>query len=89
MGEKMVAEIRKCKIKGCKQKHFGLGLCESHYKKEYNQRPHVKARRKKYYDKNRDKIIKKATDWMKEHPERTKELRKKAWENYKKRHGKK
>lgn len=89
MGEKMVAEIRLCKIKGCNKIHFGLGLCESHYKMEYNQRPHVKAKRKKYYEANKERIMKKTMEWMKKNPKRTKELRRKAYENYRKRHGKK
>lgn len=80
---------RICQIDGCKKTHYGLGLCQSHYKKEYNQRPHVIKKRRKYYEKNKERIIRITNEWIKKHPKRVKELRKKAWEKYKKKHGKK
>ena len=40
--------MRTCSIEGCERKHWAKNLCRSCYDKDYYQRPHVKARTRRY-----------------------------------------
>lgn len=87
MGKKMVTIVRQCKIEGCTNKYYGKGLCAHHYQQEYRKTEKSKATRLAYYKKNKEKLDKKAKEWMANHPERIRAIRKEAYERYKIKHG--
>ena len=65
-----------CKKRGCKEKHYGRGLCRPHY----NQSPETKKRQsaygKKYYIENREAIQERSKQYAKDNPEKIRKLMK-------------
>ena len=79
---KKMVETKLCSINGCRNKHYGKGLCKLHYMIEYNQRPKIKERGKEYLQ--RPEVKEHRNEYYKEYNKRpkTKERIKRYYTGY-------
>lgn len=65
---KALMKHKLCKIKGCNEKHYGRGLCENHWQKQYQV-----EYQKQYRGDNKKKIAKRVKQWREDNPKRNKQ----------------
>lgn len=78
-----IRPLKLCKIEGCNEEHFGKGLCEKHWKKQYYQdnREYIKKQTKKYHQEHREERLKYNKQYYSDNKERFIEIGKKYREN--------
>ena len=63
--------MRICSVEDCNEKHYGKGLCQKHYRKQYNQehKEEKSEYRKQYYLANKEKEFKQMAKWKQNNEE--------------------